>query len=383
MVIFIDWFSKWTEIFPVKNVQSKTVARIFVREIICRHGAPRELLSDQGPTFQSQLMKDVCETMNVCKTFSRPYCPQTQGIVERFNRTLLSMLMTSAKDLKNWDEAVPFLQLAYNSAIHSTTGYSSFYLLHGRQPVLPMDMAYEIPPEKYQSGEENFVSEIRSNPSIAWKIAEEKIAESQTAMIKQQASNVKDYDFQVGDIVKMRIQEHRTNAISSKLQPLWTGPCKILKRDGLNVTLVEVDSDSKNFGKQKVVHIQHLLPYIVKPPALTVRRCKAPIVETTIGTYVLQLCVIGQHQQFATPVLAMSDTSPPAPDAPEPSVLLYADQDSSIASADVLNANLALLDVPMVAEEIQIDDEPFVLVNYIVKQEVPEQMEQGELQIDE
>lgn len=90
--------TKWPEAFAIPNIEAKTVAEIFVKEIVSRHGAPRVLLSDRGSNFLSSLFREVCFLMNTEKIFTSGYRPQTNGLVERFNGTLaqsLSMYVSS------------------------------------------------------------------------------------------------------------------------------------------------------------------------------------------------------------------------------------------------------------------------------------------------
>jgi hypothetical protein len=60
IVVFTDYLTKWVEAFVISNMKAETIARIFINEIISRHSAPKELLSDQGPNFMSKLVQEVC-----------------------------------------------------------------------------------------------------------------------------------------------------------------------------------------------------------------------------------------------------------------------------------------------------------------------------------
>lgn len=70
---------KWTEAFAISNIEAKTMAEIFVKEIVSCHGAPRVLLSDHGSNFLSSLFGEVCFLINTDKTFTSRYRPQTNG----------------------------------------------------------------------------------------------------------------------------------------------------------------------------------------------------------------------------------------------------------------------------------------------------------------
>lgn len=92
MLVVGDYFSKWTEAYPLPNQEAKTVARVLVEEWVCRYGTPRSLHSDQGRNFESNLFGELCRLLGINKTRTTPYQPQSDGMIERFNRTSLSML---------------------------------------------------------------------------------------------------------------------------------------------------------------------------------------------------------------------------------------------------------------------------------------------------
>ena len=95
-VVFMDYLSKWPEVFATPDQTAPTIiAKLLVEEIISRHGVPRQLLSDRGPAFLSKLLLAVCDCMGIRKVNTSAYHPQSDGLVERFNRTLTDMLAKS------------------------------------------------------------------------------------------------------------------------------------------------------------------------------------------------------------------------------------------------------------------------------------------------
>ena len=88
----MDYLTKWPEVFPVPDQTATTVAKVTVEGIICRHGVPEGLLSDRGSNFMSELVSEICELTGMKKFNTSPYHTQTDGMIERFNRTLLDMI---------------------------------------------------------------------------------------------------------------------------------------------------------------------------------------------------------------------------------------------------------------------------------------------------
>ena len=88
IISFIDRYTSWIEAFPVKSIETKTVAKILIEEVIFRYGCPRTFLTDQGTNFTSKLMKAVCDRLGITKIETTPYHPQANGLIERSNQVL-------------------------------------------------------------------------------------------------------------------------------------------------------------------------------------------------------------------------------------------------------------------------------------------------------
>ncbi|KAL3871559.1 hypothetical protein ACJMK2_039717 [Sinanodonta woodiana] len=87
-----DCFTKWTEAIPLPDQEALTVTKAFVNEFVCRFGTPLQLHSDQGRCFESKIFRGMCDCLSINKTRTTPLRPQANGLVERFNRTLATML---------------------------------------------------------------------------------------------------------------------------------------------------------------------------------------------------------------------------------------------------------------------------------------------------
>ena len=104
IAVVVDYFTKWTEAFPLPDIRTTTVASAFVDGFVCRYGVPDVLHSDQGGQFTSTLFVSICQLLDLGKTRTTPYRPQSDGLVERMNRTLEQMLSAHIKDHHNdWD----------------------------------------------------------------------------------------------------------------------------------------------------------------------------------------------------------------------------------------------------------------------------------------
>ena len=91
IVCFTDYLTKWVEVFPISDMTAKTLARLFVEGIVCRFSSPRVLLTDRETQFTSDLMREICKLCQTQKVFMSAYNLKCNGLVERFNRTLLEI----------------------------------------------------------------------------------------------------------------------------------------------------------------------------------------------------------------------------------------------------------------------------------------------------
>ena len=152
ILVIADYFTRWTEAYPIPNQEATTIARKLTDELFFRYSVPEQLHSDQGCQFESELIAEVRKLLKVSKFRTTPYHPQSDGLVERYNRTLLNMLSTSAtKRTFSREDNLRILCTAYNTSIHPTTGYTPFYLMFGRQARMPVDIMYGAPSQAHSA----------------------------------------------------------------------------------------------------------------------------------------------------------------------------------------------------------------------------------------
>jgi len=109
-LVFTDYLTKWVEAFPLRDQTAESIAKIFINEIVSRHSAPRELLSDRGTNFMSKLISSVTNYFKINKIQTTPYNPKCDGLTERFNKTLCAMLAVySDANQTNWYLYLPLV----------------------------------------------------------------------------------------------------------------------------------------------------------------------------------------------------------------------------------------------------------------------------------
>src|SRR5687767_10116256 len=102
IIVAIDYLTKWTEAKALKEATAEKTVEFIYKEIICRYGCPKVILTDRGTHFKNKMVQDLCEKFEIKHKLSSPYHPQTNGLVERMNRTLCETLAKIAEKEKQW-----------------------------------------------------------------------------------------------------------------------------------------------------------------------------------------------------------------------------------------------------------------------------------------
>lgn len=172
ILVITDHFTKYAVAVPTRN-------RLW-DNFWLHYGFPEKLHSDQGADFESRTIKELCKVAGIRKVRTMPYHPRGNP-VERFNRTLLQTLGTLENEKKSrWKEFVKPLVHAYNCTRNDTTGYTPYELMFGRQPRLPVDLAFGLPADTSTKSHSQYVQDLKNRLRESYEMATksaEKLAE--------------------------------------------------------------------------------------------------------------------------------------------------------------------------------------------------------------
>ena len=176
IITVIDVFSKYAEAYPVRNHTAPVVARVLVDNFFSRYGTPLRLLTDRGAEFESQIFQELCRRMDIEKIRTTAYQPSTNGCVERFHRTLNSMLAKVVqKNQRNWDDCLPSVMAAYRASCHSSTSFSPNALVFGRENSAPIDVVLGDNFEEEQNYDDynEYVEQLQGRLRQSYQLARE------------------------------------------------------------------------------------------------------------------------------------------------------------------------------------------------------------------
>ena len=244
LLVAMDYFTKWGEAYPIPNMEAATVANMLTNEMFFRFSPPERIHSDQGRQFESKLFKEVCRILQIKKCRTSPYHPQCDGLIERYNRTLLDMLATTSKGNPNdWEKFVRPVCFAYNTSIQASTGYTPYYLMYGREARLPIDLQFGTSFSDTLSSD-LYVQQLQSSLSYAYQIVRNTLGNVQQRQKTLYDSSLHGKPFAKGDTVWLYSPVipqggHR------KLHHPWTGPYKVeSKLSDLNYKIIPLLTDS-------------------------------------------------------------------------------------------------------------------------------------------
>lgn len=269
----IDQFSKWSEAWPIRNHEATTVAHILCDQLFCRFGIPTEILSDQGREFESVLFQELCRVLEIDKLRTSAYRPNCNGSIERFHRTLNSMIAKVVDvEQKNWDLQIPFVLAAYRATQHESTGFTPNYLQLGREVRTPLDLALGCSTEEAEHWDSHidFVYDKQRKLRSAFETTREHLGKAVEIYKKSYDTKVNMTTFKVGDWVYYYLPK-KVSGKSAKWQLWYTGPYLVTQVLGAVNYRIQKSAGGRNIvshvDKLKLCHGTHPSSWL--PPTET------------------------------------------------------------------------------------------------------------------
>ena len=262
IIIFTDYLTRWVEAYPLVDIKANTVARIFVEGIICRFGSPSQLLSDRASNFLSKVMYEVCKILQTKKINSTSFHPQTDGLVERFNRTLITCLSIYMKQKNDWHVFLPYILFAYRTSPHASTKESPYYLLFGRDPKLPTAEKLSEPPSPYVCDLDSYAHVLHRYLHDAWTLAKHNLVQAQEQQKAYYDKKTHIYEYKEGDKVLLHNPVVPLGT-SPKFHKPWENIWRIISLKNFPVVELQKIADP---GYHTRAHANRLKPFFESAP---------------------------------------------------------------------------------------------------------------------
>ena len=259
ILVMVDSYSKWVELFPLRTQEAQEVATVIFREIISRYGAMRSILSDRGRNFMSKLVQALAEMFDIKQHFTSPYHPMTNGLTESKNIYILQALRAYCKGQQDdWPELLPGIMMAYRSTpCTQSTQFSPFFMLYGREMRLPIDTVLQ-PKDHLPQDHKVHLSRILQNLEVCRKIAGKNIKDAQDKYKFQYDKRSKVPEYRPAQRVWLYCTKVPVGK-APKLHRKWVGPYYITML-GPNHTY-KLRNVRTNLEVKSLVNAMRLKPY--------------------------------------------------------------------------------------------------------------------------
>ena len=264
IIVVVDYLTKWVELEALPTGKADVVTTFFVNRVVLRHGLPETMISDRGKCFLANLTQSTLHKLGVKHKTTSSYHPQTNGQVERMNHTLAMMIsMYVAEDQKDWDEQLPYICFAYNTSRQDTTGFSPFFLLYGREAILPIDVFLGAQPNPWidvPQANVPYADRLLNDLHEARNLVRIRIQRAQEKQKQIYDAQHHDVSFQKGDVVLV-YKPIRKKGRSDKLLHRWIGPYVVIRR----TTPVNYEVKlQQGRHKSDIVHVVAMKPFHVR-----------------------------------------------------------------------------------------------------------------------
>ncbi|GJX31943.1 putative reverse transcriptase domain-containing protein [Tanacetum coccineum] len=259
--VIMDRLTKSAHFLPMReDYKMDRLARLYVNEIVTRHGMPISILSDRDSRFTSRFWQSIQEALGTHLDMSTPYHPQTDGQTEPTIQTLEYMLRACVLDFEgSWDVHLPLVEFSYNNSYHSSVRCAPFEALYGRKcrsPIMWVEVGEGqlIGPELVQETTKK-ISQIKDRLKAA-RDRQKSYADKRR----------KPLEFSVGDYVLLKVSPWkgvvRFGKIG-KLAPRFVGPFEIIEKIGVVAYMLDLPEELD--GVHDTFHVSNLKKCLADP----------------------------------------------------------------------------------------------------------------------
>ena len=266
---------RYPEAFPLKNISAKNVAKHLIH-MFTTYGIPKEIQSDRGSNFTSNLFHQTLPELGISQTLSTAYHPQSQGALERCHQTLKSMLRKyCCEESRDWDEVLPFLMFAIRESPQESLGCSPFELLFGRKVRGPLKVIKDTlvqPNPTSLVSVSTYLHQLRDTLGKVRKFASDNLISAQGTMKKRYDCHAIAREFKANDKVLAYLP-----VPGSPLSAKYQGPYFVKTKIDDRNYVIRTPNRRKS---TQLVHINLLKPYYSREPASDPERLPCAMISS-------------------------------------------------------------------------------------------------------
>ena len=258
ILTIIDYASGFPEAVPLKNISSIDVAEALIL-VFSRVGIPKQVVSDRGTQFKSEIMDELYRLIGVKPIFTSPYHPQTNGKVERMHlvlKTILKKLCTT--NVQAWHRLIPCALFALRELPSDSAGFSPSEILYGRQIRGPLTILHDLWTEKGLSEDQQltytYVLDLKQNLQDISEMVSNNLSHAMSKYKLHYDKKCSPRRYNVNDEVLLLLPTK-----ANKLLLAWKGPYKITR------VINNVNYAVLIKGVEKILHVNMLKKYFRRP----------------------------------------------------------------------------------------------------------------------
>jgi hypothetical protein len=227
-----------------------------VSEIVLKFGTPMAIMTDLGREWQNELWTEMCRLLTIAHVRTTAYTPSTNGKIERWHRSLNSMLAKVVEaSQKDWTIFLPFVVAAYNSTIHQSTNFSPNYLTFGRELNTATDLAFCVSGAEIMSTND-YAGCVSRKLADAFELVRKHSGQVAQVMKRRYDARVKAVEFKVDDQVWYFCPRSKVGT-SPKWTSFYSGPFRVVRKVNDVNYVIQMTPRSR----LQVVHVNKLKPY--------------------------------------------------------------------------------------------------------------------------
>ena len=267
----VDFATRYPEAVALPKIETERMAEALL-DIFSRVGFPKEILSDRGGQFTSDMMAEVCRLVSIKQLFTTAWHPMCNGLCEKINGTLKSMLKRMCQERpKDWDRYLPAVLFAYREVPQVSTGFSPFELLYGRTVRGPMQVLKKLWTKSEEPELQTtypYVFDLRNKLEETCQVAKKSLEEAQGVYKNYYDRKGRNRRFDVGQKVLVLLPtEH------NKLTLQWKGPYEIIE------VINKIDYKINVGGKTKIYHANLLKRYLERQEEDAIQTAGIAVIE--------------------------------------------------------------------------------------------------------
>ena len=234
---------------PLKSKLAPEVVQVYIDHVYTKFGGPLQVRSDNGTEFKNRLFEQVTKELGVkYKKYTPPYCPASNGCIEGFHNFLKACISKHISPRLEWTGVVPLACAAYNFVPNEHSHESPFFLMFGRDPVLPLNSLL-VPNYRYMGNNANLLS--LDTLKNMYQIAVKNLCKARLCHLPSAHATLS-CTLQEGDLVLIK------NHTAGPFNPKYSSPSSVLKMVGNQVELVPATGGKSRREHRK--HVKYVLP---------------------------------------------------------------------------------------------------------------------------